>query len=138
MTDGYHAVMRPRLASPFLIVATATSLALSGCGDDDVFPRDEFVRQVMANGVKQPVAECAYDKIESNEVIMKELVRTDGPNSDISEKVSDELGPILARCLLAQEEPPPADTTTTTEKKSTTTTERSSDSKRSTTTSDDE
>lgn len=76
----------------------------TACGGDDAFPRDEFVEQTTASGVKKAVAECAYDEIVDDEAIMKELNRTGGPNPDISEKVSGQLSTILARCLLAAED----------------------------------
>lgn len=96
------------------------ALALGGttaCGGDDVFPRDEFVRQVQANGVTAPVAECTYDRVESNDLIMRELIRADGPNPKISEAASDQLSKILARCLLAAEDGKGPDSPTTTRKK---------------------
>lgn len=108
--------MRPLPAFRLALVGLAAALPLASCGGDDLFPRDEFVAQTTANGITKPVAECAYDQIKSNRDIMKELNRTGGPNPDISEKVSDKLSTILARCLLA-EEGDPSVTTTTTKKK---------------------
>ena len=125
--------MRPQLALRSLVIGVTATLALTACGGDDVFPRDEFVQQTVARGIKKPVAECTYDQIRSNTTIMKELNRAGGPNSNISEKVSDQLGTILARCLLAEEDQGTTTTTptskdssskTTDKNKSTTTTEK--------------
>ena len=119
---------RPTSSSRLLLLALAAALTASGCGGDEVFPREDFVKQVSANGLAAPVAECAYDQIKDNETIMKELVRTGGPNDSISEKVSGELTPILARCLVAYEDEKSGTTTTTP------TTKKSSSSDRTTTT----
>ncbi len=102
----------------FSVAAFGVALVLVGsaCGDDDIFPRDEFVSQVVEMGVTEPVANCAYDQIKGNKSIMAELRRAGGPNSNISSKVTDEMAPILARCLLAAEKDAKSSTTTTTEK----------------------
>ena len=62
----YHRPMRPTSTATrraLLTIATAMVLAAPACGGDDVFPRDDFVRQVTANGVTREVAECTYDGI---------------------------------------------------------------------------
>lgn len=107
----------------------ALSLGATGCGGDETFPRAEFVKQVQANGVTKPVAECTYDRIESDDAIMQELIRADGPNPKISEEISEKMSKVLARCLLAVEDgastTDPKTTETTTKPKSTTTTKPS-------------
>ena len=130
----YDAEMRPLPSvSRVLAAAIAAALLLSGCGGDEAFPKDEFVKQTTASGITKPVAECAYDQIKDNAAINQELDRAGGPNPNISEKVSGELSTILARCLLAADEAANPTTTTKPTSKSTTT-EKTSSSDRSTTT----
>lgn len=109
------------MSRPAAALVVAGLVLLGGCSGDDVFPRDEFIKQTVANGIKKPVAECAYDHIKGNKAIMAELNRTGGPNTEISEKVSGELSTILARCLLAAENDGATTSPTTTAKRSTTT-----------------
>lgn len=117
-------MMRPLLALRLFVVPVTTALMLSGCGGSDVYPRAEFVKQTTANGIKKPVAECAYDHIKDNVAINKELDRAGGPNPNISEKVSTELSTILARCLLAAEDAASPTTTTDKPREKTTTTKK--------------
>ena len=129
----YDAEMRPLPSvSRVLAAAIAAALLLSGCGGDEAFPKDEFVKQTTASGITKPVAECAYDQIKDNAAINQELDRAGGPNPNISEKVSGELSTILARCLLAADEA--ANPTTTKPTSTSTTTEKTSSSDKSTTT----
>lgn len=58
--------------------ALTSAFLLSGCGGDEAFPKDEFVKQTTASGITKPVAECAYDQI-NNTAINKELDRAGGP-----------------------------------------------------------
>lgn len=126
--------MRPFTSPRVLAVALASAFLLSGCGGDEAFPKDEFVKQTTASGITKPVAECAYDQIKDNAAINKELDRAGGPNPNISEKVSGELSTILARCLLAADEAANPTTTTAKPTSKSTTTEKTSSSDKTTTT----
>lgn len=114
----YDRPMRPTSTATrraLLTIATAMVLAAPACGGDDVFPRDDFVRQVTANGVTREVAECTYDGIVDDRRIMDELNRTGGPNSEISAAVDERMSKVIARCFLEAEpdESPRRSTTTT-------------------------
>lgn len=129
----YDAGMRPLTAPRSLVVAIAATLLLTGCGGDEAYPKDEFVKQTTASGITKPVAECAYDQIKDDKAINKELDRAGGPNPNISEKVSGQLSTILARCLLAADEAANPTTTTGKPTSKTTTTKKSSSGKTTTT-----
>ncbi|MFN8052933.1 MAG: hypothetical protein U0Q22_15920 [Acidimicrobiales bacterium] len=110
--------MRPPAVVSALVVLVVTVCTATGCSGDDVFPRDQFVREVTKGGVDKSVAECTYDNIKSDKAIMADLVKADGPNDNISAKTDEKMSRVIARCLLSVD----ADTTTTTKKPSRTTT----------------
>lgn len=83
-----------------LLVATVL-LAGTGCGEEDTFPRDDFVKIVSENGLKPSVAECAYDKIKSDAKAMADITEADGPNDKISSSTDEKLQEILVDCLAA-------------------------------------
>jgi len=94
----------------------AAALLTGGCGGDDIFPKAEFVEQVTANGVTEPVATCTYDRMKADKAVMDDIVKADGPNSKISAKTDEKLSRIIAQCLLAAQNDR-NDTTTTTDAK---------------------
>ncbi len=59
-----------RRSLPLLIAAL--SLTAGACSSEDTFPRDEFVRQVVAGGVTKDVAneKVAFDTIEKDDASM--------------------------------------------------------------------
>lgn len=113
------------MRKPLVALLTLASLTVTvtACGgDDDVFPRDEYVRLVTEEGVTKPVAECAYDSFKDDKKIMAELIRTDGPNDNVSDAVAADMSNALARCIIAAEDAKnPPKTTTTSKPRSTTT-----------------
>lgn len=94
------ATMRPALSA----ILITPVLLLSACGgDDDTFPKDEFVDMVTANGVTEEVATCTYDAIVDDADIMEDLKRAGGPTNEISSKSAERLSRVIAACLLGLE-----------------------------------
>ena len=102
---------------PMVSFVCAAALLTGGCGGDDVFPKAEFVEQVTANGVSEPVADCTYDRMKSDTAVMDDIVKADGPNSKISAATDEKLSRIIAQCLLAAQNEGDDSTTETTEAK---------------------
>lgn len=84
---------------PSVLLLATVLLAGTSCGEDDTFPKDDFVKIVSEKGLKPSVAECAYDKIKSDSKAMADITAADGPNDKISSATDEKLQTILVECL---------------------------------------
>ncbi|MEZ5322993.1 MAG: hypothetical protein R2698_13150 [Microthrixaceae bacterium] len=102
--------IRNPLARPLRAVAlalvTAVAVSLGACGGTPTFDRSEFVKEMVARGVKPSLANCAYDGIARDEKVQADLVEAGGPTKRIPEATSDKLSRVMADCIIAASKQP--------------------------------
>ena len=100
-----------------MALSAAALLAAPACGGDEL-ERSEFVSQVTdkQGGLDRPLANCVYDAMRADEVLLADLRDHGGWSDEISVDSDKKMQKIMARCILDQDET----TTTTSPSRSTT------------------
>ena len=108
--------MTHRFRAASLTLGLLSILGTAGCGDEP-FVRADFVRQVTKpdGGLDKDVANCVYDLMADDAVLVADIGEHGGWSDDISAKSDTKLQKIVARCLLAADQADESGSTTTTD-----------------------
>lgn len=90
----------------------------AGCGADDLNRTDFIALTTQGDaGLSRPVANCVFDRVSNDELVLGELRDKGARSADLSDAVNSKMETFVAECILDANEAdqaPSAKTTTTT------------------------